>query len=138
MRQRRLRICTTRHKSIKRLNRRGSGLSRDTNNEESLLNEEITKRDKKSGGEGAAPNYLVIKKVKVWWYTFSKGSAPLSFSDRLNKGRYLSCHGLSRLIGAKMFTNQSCLCVHVPINNIKCKTSPPDQPSHKQFGSPLK
>ena len=47
------------------------------------------------------PDLLAIKKIKVWWYTFSEGSAPLSFSDRLNKGRYRSCHGLSRLIGTK-------------------------------------
>ena len=40
---------------------------------------------KKGGGEEAAPDLLAIKKIKVWWYTFSEGSAPFSFSDRLNK-----------------------------------------------------
>ena len=48
------------------------------------------------------PDLLAIKKIKVWWYTFSEGSAPLSFSDRLNKGRYQSCHGLSGGVGTKM------------------------------------
>ena len=38
-------------------------------------------KKKRGGGEGAAPDTLAIKKVKVWWCTFSKGSAPLSFSD---------------------------------------------------------
>ena len=52
LRQRRLRICTTRHESIKGLNRRGNGLSRDRNNEDSCLNEEITKRNKKERRKG--------------------------------------------------------------------------------------
>ena len=64
---------------------------------------------------------LAIKKLKVWSYTFSEGSAPLCFSDRLNKGRYQSCHGLSGVVGTKNVTNQSCLCVHVDVNNIEWK-----------------
>ena len=52
LRQRRLRICTTRHESIKGLNRRGNGLSRDRNNEDSFMNEEITKRNKKERRKG--------------------------------------------------------------------------------------
>ncbi len=67
---------------------------------------------------------LAIKKIKVWLYTFSEGSAPLSFSDRLNKGRYQSCHGLSGVVGTKNVTNQSCLCVHLEVNNIKWKNRP--------------
>ena len=70
------------------------------------------------------PDLLAIKKLKVWSYTFSEGSAPLSFSDRLNKGRYQSCHGLSGVVGTKNVTNQSCLCVHVDVNNIKMENRP--------------
>ena len=70
------------------------------------------------------PDLLAIKKIKVWLYTFSGGSAPLSFSDRLNKGRYQSCHGLSGVVGTKNVTNQSCLCVHVDVNNIEWKNVP--------------
>ena len=55
--------------------------------EQSRLGEEVTNK-KTSGGGDAAPDAIAIQKVKVWLYTFSKGSAPLSFSDRLNKGRY--------------------------------------------------
>ena len=84
---------------------------------------------KKGGGEEAAPDLLAIKKVKVWWYTFSEGSAPFSFSDRLNKGRYQSCHGLSGAVRTKNVTNQSCLCVRVDVNNIKWKNGPA-RPAH--------
>ena len=51
--------------------------------EELRLDGELTKaaKRKRGGGEGAAPDPLAIKKIKVWWCTFSKGSAPLSFSD---------------------------------------------------------
>ena len=96
-----------------------------------LLDGELTKTKKRQrgGGEEAAPDPLAIKKIKVWWYTFSEGSAPLSFSDRLNKGRYQSCHGLSGVVGTKNVTNQSCLCVHVDVNNIKWKNGPA-RPAH--------
>ena len=77
------------------------------------------------------PDLLAIKKVKVWSYTFSEGSAPLSFSDRLNKGRYQSCHGLSGVVGTKNVTNQSCLCVHVDVNNIKMENRPARPPHAK-------
>ena len=86
---------------------------------------------KKGGGEEAAPDLLAIKKIKVWWYTFSEGSAPLSFSDRLNKGRYQSCHGLSEGVGTKNVINQSCLCVHVDVNNIKMENRPARPPHAK-------
>ena len=81
------------------------------------------------------PDLLANKEVKVWSYTFSEGSAPLSFSDRLNKGRYQSCHGLSGVIGTKTITNQSCICVHVDVNKSNGKMDPPDQPTQKQVWS---
>ena len=81
------------------------------------------------------PDLLAIKKIKVWSYTFSEGSAPLSFSDRLNKGRYQSCHGLSGVAGTKNVTNQSCLCVHVDVNNIEWKKyTRPTSPRKNKFG----
>ena len=100
--------------------------------EEPRLNRELTKINKKNGGEEVAPDLLAIKKLKVWWYTFSKDSAPLSFSDRLNKGRYQSCHGLSRVVGTKNVTNQTCLCVHMDVNNIKWR-SIPARPAHAKM-----
>ena len=89
--------------------------------EEPSLDGEVTKTKKEGGAQGRRRRLdsLAIKKLKVWWYTFSEGSAPLSFSDRLNKGRYQSCHGLSGVVGTKNVTNQSCLCVHVDVNNIE-------------------
>ena len=87
------------------------------------------KKEKRGEQEEAAPDPIAIKKLKVWWYAFSEGSAPLSFSDRLNKGRYQSCHGLSGVVGTENFTNQSCLCVDVDVNNIKWKNGPA-RPAH--------
>ena len=80
-------------------------------------------KKKRGGGEGAAPDPLTIKKLKVWWCTFSEGSAPFSFDDRLNKGRYQSCHRLSGVVGTKN------VCVHVDVNNIKWKNGPA-RPAH--------
>ena len=81
------------------------------------------------------PDPLVIKKEKVWWYTFSEGSAPLSFSDKLNKGRYQSCRGLSGVVGTKKIINQSCIYVNVDVNNINGTVDPTDQPTQKQVWS---
>ena len=69
LRQRRLRNCTTRHESIKGLNRRGNGLSRDRNNKDSFLNEEITKRNKKERRKGGGAElycYETRKDVVVY------------------------------------------------------------------------
>ena len=104
-------IKPTKHRDTERTGRRAESGRRSNKN----------KKRRRGAGEEAAPDSLAIKKLKVWWYTFSEGSAPLSFSDRLNKGRYQSCHGLSGGVGTKNVTNQSCLCVHVDVNIIKWK-----------------
>ena len=117
-------IKPTTHRDTERTGRRSASGRRSNKN-----------KRKRSAAEEAAPDSLAIKKLKVWWYTFSQGKAPLSLSDRLNKGRYQSCHGLSGVVGTKNVTNQSCLCVHVDVNNIKWKMNPPDQPTQKQVWS---